>query len=107
MQGTEAEKRLLVNARQRSRVQGMNEAFRKLRVKVPGLNAEDKTFSKLEVLQCTISYLNHLYGILGVEGSSYRDVPEIKEKVEELEKRFVVHGGAVKRKRKNDPLSPY
>ena len=41
----------------------MNEAFRMLKEKVPGLNDEDKNFSKLEVLQCTISYLHHLYKV--------------------------------------------
>ena len=41
----------------------MNEAFRMLKEKVPGLNDEDKNFSKLEVLQCTISYLQHLYKV--------------------------------------------
>ena len=47
----------------RSRVQNMNEAFRTLKEKVPGLDDEDKNFSKLEVLQCTISYLQHLYKV--------------------------------------------
>ena len=41
----------------------MNEAFKMLKEKVPGLNDEDKNFSKLEVLQCTISYLQHLYKV--------------------------------------------
>ena len=44
-------------------MQNMNEAFKMLKEKVPGLNDEDKNFSKLEVLQCTISYLQHLYKV--------------------------------------------
>ncbi|KAL5263040.1 hypothetical protein ACHWQZ_G008438 [Mnemiopsis leidyi] len=92
------DKRLVVNARQRSRVQNMNEAFKMLKEKVPGLNDEDKNFSKLEVLQCTISYLQHLYKVLGIDCSNYSRRPHVKERVQQLEKRFVVHGGDVKKR---------
>ena len=106
----EPERRLAVNARQRSRVQNMNEAFKVLKEKVPGLKDDERTFSKLEVLQCTISYLQHLYSVLGIESSDYQSIPQVQEKGQQLDKRFVVHGGGIKKrgpcKRRPGNLSP-
>ena len=53
-------------------MQIMNEAFKMLKEKVPGLSDDDRTFSKLEVLQCTISYLKFLYSILGLYVKCFR-----------------------------------
>ena len=103
LRGTEppefpAEKRLVVNARQRSRVQNMNDAFRQLKGKVPGLGDEDKTFSKLEVLQCTIAYMKHLYTVLGMDPQSLQSDQQNLERLNQLERRFVQHGGNIKKR---------
>lgn len=103
------ERRLAVNARQRSRVQNMNDAFRALKEKVPGLDEEERTFSKLEVLQCTISYLHHLCKVLGIECSEEDRAtsPQVRDRVQKLEKRFVVHGEGTKKRGTKRRPEPY
>ena len=58
------------NARERKRMNGLNEAFEKLRDAVPGLNdkaEKDKKLSKMDTLQMANLYIRHLASLLSPE----------------------------------------
>ena len=58
------------NARERKRMNGLNDAFERLRAVVPGLKEggeESKKLSKMETLQMANLYIQHLYGVLRSE----------------------------------------
>jgi len=55
-------RRLAANARERKRMQNLNQAFDRLRSVLP--YASDKTFSKFETLQMAQTYINMLQGKL-------------------------------------------
>ena len=66
------------NARERKRMNGLNEAFERLRAVVPGLKEElagrgagedNKKLSKMETLQMANLYIQHLYGVLRSESA--------------------------------------
>ena len=47
----------------------------------------------------TIPYdCSNCYQVLGVDCSQYNRIPQVKERVQQLEKRFVVHGGDIKKR---------
>ena len=56
------------NARERKRMNGLNDAFERLRKVVPGLKEsvgeKDKKLSKMETLQMANLYIQHLYQVL-------------------------------------------
>ena len=55
------------NARERKRMNGLNEAFEKLREAVPGLNdkaEKNKKLSKMDTLQMANLYIRHLASLL-------------------------------------------
>ena len=58
------------NARERKRMNGLNEAFEKLRDAVPGLNdkaEKNKKLSKMDTLQMANLYIRHLASLLNPE----------------------------------------
>ncbi|KAF7282974.1 uncharacterized protein LOC143203404 [Rhynchophorus ferrugineus] len=58
-------RRLAANARERRRMNGLNEAFDRLRQVIPSLDAEHK-LSKFETLQMAQSYINALRELLAL-----------------------------------------
>nr|CAI5852856.1 unnamed protein product [Callosobruchus analis] len=56
-------RRLAANARERRRMNGLNEAFDRLREVIPSLDAEHK-LSKFETLQMAQTYINALRELL-------------------------------------------
>ena len=66
------------NARERKRMNGLNDAFERLRAVVPGLKEgggggmrgeDNKKLSKMETLQMANLYIQHLYGVLRSESA--------------------------------------
>ena len=65
------------NARERKRMNGLNDAFERLRAVVPGLKEgggggvgeDSKKLSKMETLQMANLYIQHLYGVLRSESA--------------------------------------
>ncbi|KAJ8971504.1 hypothetical protein NQ314_000666 [Rhamnusium bicolor] len=56
-------RRLAANARERRRMNGLNEAFDRLREVIPSLDAEQK-LSKFETLQMAQTYISALRDLL-------------------------------------------
>lgn len=61
-------RRLAANARERRRMNGLNDAFDKLRDVVPAIDEEHK-LSKFETLQMALTYITALGDILEDKGS--------------------------------------
>ena len=61
------------NARERKRMNGLNDAFERLRAVVPGLKEavgeKNKKLSKMETLQMANLYIQHLYQVLRTESA--------------------------------------
>lgn len=65
-------RRLVANARERKRMQGLNDAFDKLRSILPKLG-ENRQFSKYETLQMAQTYIATLQELLHTDfGQNYR-----------------------------------
>ena len=71
-------RRNMANARERKRMNGLNDAFERLRAVVPGLKEgggvgvrgeDNKKLSKMETLQMANLYIQHLYGVLRSESA--------------------------------------
>ncbi|XP_066147344.1 protein atonal-like [Euwallacea fornicatus] len=61
-------RRLAANARERRRMQNLNQAFDRLRTFLPQLG-QDRQLSKFETLQMAQTYISALYDLLDTPGS--------------------------------------
>lgn len=57
-------RRLAANARERRRMNGLNEAFDRLREAIPTSTEDDHKLSKYETLQMAQSYISELCNLL-------------------------------------------
>merc|ERR1719394_1868872 len=69
------------NARERKRMNGLNDAFERLREVVPNLNSEQK-MSKIETLLMAQTYIKALAKLIETEDGKSKDFEEINIKVE-------------------------
>ena len=66
------------NARERKRMNGLNDAFERLREVVPNLNSEQK-LSKIETLLMAQTYIKALAKLIETEDSKAKEFPETRE----------------------------
>merc|ERR1719229_1344480 len=69
------------NARERKRMNGLNDAFERLREVVPNLNSDQK-MSKIETLLMAQTYIKALAKLIETEDSKAKDYDEITIKAE-------------------------
>jgi len=69
------------NARERKRMNGLNDAFERLREVVPNLNSEQK-MSKIETLMMAQTYIKALAKLIETEDSKAKDFNDINIKLE-------------------------
>merc|ERR1719336_57034 len=70
------------NARERKRMNGLNDAFERLREVVPNLNSEQK-MSKIETLLMAQTYIRALAKLIETEDSKAKEYEDVNIKVED------------------------
>lgn len=78
---TQLQRRLIANARERSRVHALSNAFDALRCTIPSYSTEQK-LSKLTILRVAINYINALVQVLN-PAPSFEDQRDFKRYVDE------------------------